>query len=119
VAFVLSSLALMRGGEIFIPKIPSMKVVDLAMAIGPGLPHKIIGMRPGEKLHEAMTTRFDTRNTLDLGDRYVIEPAFATWTRKSFREDGGISVAEDFEYRSDTNPDWLDAPALQKILKSS
>jgi UDP-N-acetylglucosamine 4,6-dehydratase len=119
VAFVLSSLALMRGGEIFIPKIPSMKVIDLASAIGPGLSHRIVGIRPGEKLHEVMTTKFDTRSTLDLGDRYVIEPVFATWTRKSFREDGGVPVAEDFEYSSDTNSDWLDAQALQKMLKSS
>jgi len=116
---VLSSLASMRGGEIFIPKIPSMKVTDLARVLAPGVPHKTIGIRPGEKLHEAMTTRFDTLTTLDLGDRYVIEPGFATWDRKSFRADGGVPVQEDFAYSSDTNPDWLDEQALRKLLESA
>lgn len=116
--FVLSSLELMRGGEIFIPRIPSMKVVDLARAMAPHLPPKIIGVRPGEKLHEVMTAKYDTRTILDLGNQYVIEPAFASWTRESFRNDGGLPVDEDFVYSSDTNPDWLSAEDLRELLES-
>jgi UDP-N-acetylglucosamine 4,6-dehydratase/5-epimerase len=119
VEFVLSCLALMRGGEIFIPRIPSMKVVDMARALAPGLPHRVVGVRPGEKLHEVMTTRYDTVTTLDLGDRYVIEPAFASWKRRSFREDGGRPVPEDFEYSSDTNTDWLGAEDLVRLVGKS
>jgi UDP-N-acetylglucosamine 4,6-dehydratase len=119
VDFVLSSLALMRGGEIFIPKIPSMKVTDLARVLAPRLAHKTVGIRAGEKLHEEMTTKFDTLNTLDLGDRYVIEPGFATWKRKSFQGDGGVPVDEDFAYSSDTNPDWLDEEELGQLLESA
>ena len=116
VEFVLSSLAMMRGAEIFIPRIPSMKVVDMASAMAPNLPHRVIGIRPGEKLHEVMTTKHDTRTTLDLGDRYVIEPAFASWSRRSFKGDRGALVAEDFVYSSDTNTDWITAEDLRALL---
>lgn len=117
VAFVLSSLALMRGGEIFIPKIPSMRVVDLAKALAPDLPHRIVGIRPGEKLHEVMFARDDARNTSDLGDRYVIEPATHFWDREraSFASDGGAAVPEGFEYASDTNGDWLSVEDLRAM----
>jgi len=118
VDLVLSTLATMRGGEIFIPRIPSMKVVDLARAMAPQMRHEVIGVRPGEKLHEVMTTKYDTHTTLDLGDRYVIEPAFASWTRRSFREDGGVPVDEEFVYSSDTNTEWLDNAALAKLLET-
>jgi UDP-N-acetylglucosamine 4,6-dehydratase len=116
VEFVLSCLALMRGGEIFIPRIPSMKVVDMARALAPKAAHRVVGIRPGEKLHEVMTTKYDTATTLDLGDRYVIEPGFASWARRSFREDGARPVAEDFEYSSDTNTEWLDSADLVKLV---
>jgi UDP-N-acetylglucosamine 4,6-dehydratase len=78
VGFVLSSLSIMRGGEIFVPKIPSMRMTDLAEAMAPGCAIKVIGIRPGEKLHEMMISADDARTTVDLGDRYAIEPAFAT-----------------------------------------
>ncbi len=81
VDFVVTSLAMMHGGEIFVPKIPSMRIVDLARCIGPGLPIKVVGIRPGEKLHEVMVTEDDSRQTLELADRYVIEPSFAWWQR--------------------------------------
>lgn len=118
VAFVLSSLAMMRGGEIFVPKIPSMKVTDMARAMAPGIPHRIIGIRPGEKLHEVMTTKHDTGTTLDMGDRYVIEPGFVSWTRASFRDAGGKPVNEDFVYSSDTNDAWLSASELRALLET-
>ncbi|MBM3567486.1 MAG: UDP-N-acetylglucosamine 4,6-dehydratase (inverting) [Alphaproteobacteria bacterium] len=116
VAMVLSSLAEMRGGEIFVPKIPSMKVVDLAKAMAPRLPHKLVGIRPGEKLHEVLITEDDSRTAVDIGDRYVIEPAIVTWSRKSFREDGAKPLAESFRYASDTNDQWLDQAGLEALL---
>ena len=116
VEFVLSSLHVMKGGEIFVPKIPSMKVVDLASVLAPGLPHEIIGIRPGEKLHEMMISNDDARMTLDLGDRFVIEPFSAEWDR-SRKGLNGKRVSEDFEYSSDKNNEWLDAESLEIMIK--
>ena len=116
VAFVLSSMEIMRGGEIFVPKIPSMKVTDLAACLAPGVPHKIVGIRPGEKLHEVMITEDDSRTTVELDDRYVIEPNFAFWERRSFAADGAKSVPEGFRFASDINTQWLDAASLTKML---
>ncbi len=117
VEFVLSCFAISRGGEIFVPKIPSMRVVDLAQALAPGVPHRVIGIRPGEKLHEVMISRDDARNTVDLGDRYVIEPATHLWDkqRRSFLADGGKQVEEGYEYASDTNKEWLSAKDLHRL----
>jgi UDP-N-acetylglucosamine 4,6-dehydratase len=116
VEFVLSSLSLMHGGEIFVPKIPSMKVVDLAAALAPDLPTKVVGIRPGEKLHEIMISTDDSRQTVDLGDRYAIEPAFVEYSRKPLE---GSRPAEDFCYASDTNDDWLSGKALLAVLDES
>ncbi|CAN5234835.1 UDP-N-acetylglucosamine 4,6-dehydratase (inverting) [soil metagenome] len=117
VDFVLSSLETMRGGEIFVPKIPSMSMPDLVEAMAPGAATKIIGIRPGEKLHEMMISSDDARNTADLGDRYAIEPVFVEYPRKSFIGDGGVAVPEGFTYASDTNDEWLDRPQLLKMLE--
>ncbi|MBX9829354.1 MAG: UDP-N-acetylglucosamine 4,6-dehydratase (inverting) [Xanthobacteraceae bacterium] len=119
VDFVLSSLVLMEGGEIFVPKIPSLRVVDLAKAVAPQLPHKTVGIRPGEKLHEAMVTVDDAPHTFDLGDRYVIEPSFATAERKSFRDRGGKAVPEGFSYTSERNDSWLGAAELTALASST
>lgn len=113
VDFVLSSLGLMRGGEIFVPKIPSMKIVDMAAAMAPGLATKVVGIRPGEKLHEMMISADDARTTVDLGDRYAIEPAFAEYTRQGHE---GAALAEGFSYASDTNSEWLDGPGFLAML---
>lgn len=101
VNFVLSSLAIMHGGEIFVPKIPSSTIPDIAAAIAPELPIKVIGIRPGEKLHEVMITSDDARNTLALEDRYVIVPAMAFWDHKVHVFEGMSSVPDDFYYSSD------------------
>jgi UDP-N-acetylglucosamine 4,6-dehydratase len=114
--FVASSLASMQGGEIFVPKIPSMKVVDLAAAIAPGLAHRVVGIRPGEKLHEVMITEDDARNTIELADRYIIEPSFAFWSRESYVRSGAKAVPEMFRYASDSNSQWLDAASLRKLI---
>lgn len=115
VSFVLSSLLMMRGGEIFVPKIPSMRITDLASALAPDLPHRIIGIRPGEKLHEIMISRDDARLTFDIGDRYVIEPPSPRWDTDRIGLNGD-RVDENFEYASDSNSDWLDSARLLGLI---
>ena len=115
VDFVLSSLSIMRGGEIFVPKIPSMKMTDLAEALAPGLPFRVIGIRPGEKLHEMMISVDDARHVVDLGDRYAIEPAFVEFSRESFAGAHPL-VPEGFSYASDTNEEWLSHEGLLRLL---
>jgi UDP-N-acetylglucosamine 4,6-dehydratase len=116
VEFVLSSLGVMHGGEIFVPKIPSMKMTDLAAAMAPKLPIKVVGIRPGEKLHEIMISADDARTTVDLGDRYAIEPAFVEYPRAPLE---GARLDEGFCYASDTNADWLSGEGLLAVLHES
>ena len=116
VGFVLSSLGIMRGGEIFIPKIPSMNIADLANAIAPSVPHKLVGIRPGEKLHEIMITEDDARMTVELSDRYVICPGLMDWSRGHLEKLSSKAVAEGFRYSSDTNPEWLNAADLAGVI---
>ena len=118
VEFVLSCLDMMRGGEIFIPKIPSMKITDLAAALSPGGKVKIIGIRPGEKLHEVMITEDDARNTVEFSDRYVIEPNPIGWTGHVLR-DGAAPVEDGFRYASDNNTEWLDDAGLHELVAST
>ena len=114
---VLSSLGMMEGGELFVPKIPSMKLVDLATTVAPGLQQKTVGIRPGEKLHEVMITDDDSRATLELSDRFVIEPAFEFWNRRSYITRGAVPVQEMFRYASDTNTEWLSVEQIRTLLK--
>jgi UDP-N-acetylglucosamine 4,6-dehydratase/5-epimerase len=116
VEFVLSSLGRMHGGEIFVPKIPSMKITDLAAAMAPDLPTKVVGIRPGEKLHEMMISADDVRSTIDLGDRYAIEPAFVEYAREPLK---GAPLPEGFSYASDTNDNWLTGKALLAVLNEA
>lgn len=116
VNFVLSSFAMMEGGEIFVPKIPSMKMTDLAAAMAPGLGHEIVGIRPGEKLHEVMITTDDARTTIELDDRYIITPAFMKWRADSAWQNGAAKVDESFRYGSDTNDEWLVPEDLHRML---
>jgi UDP-N-acetylglucosamine 4,6-dehydratase len=117
VNFVLSSFALMQGGEIFVPKIPSMAMVDVAMAMAPELPHEIVGIRPGEKLHETMITEDDARNTLELEDRYLITPAISFATRDYVRGMAARPVDSRFSYVSNKNPLKLDAKTFLDLIK--
>jgi UDP-N-acetylglucosamine 4,6-dehydratase len=116
VNFVITSLSMMRGGEIFVPKIPSMRMVDLAHCMAPDLPTRVVGIRPGEKLHEVMVTEDDSRQTLELQDRYVIEPSFAWWQRAPYVASGAKPVPDGFRFASDTNHDWLDADRLRSLI---
>jgi len=112
VDFVMDSFARMQGGEVFVPKIPSIRIVDLAAAMAVELPHKLVGIRPGEKLHELMVPLDDARMTLEFDDHYTIVPSIRfNNVDADFSLDGlgerGRAVADDFEYRSDTNPQFL------------
>lgn len=102
VDFVLSCASEMKGGEIFVPKIYSMRLVDLATALAPHLPHTIVGVRPGEKLHEALITEDDARNTVELDDKYVVLPGIQFWRARLF--EGHERLPHGFRYTSDTNP---------------
>lgn len=116
VDFVLTSLEMMHGGEIFVPKIPSMRIGDLAEAIAPGVPTIPIPIRPGEKLHEEMISLDDSRRTVELEDRFVIAP---TLPHGSFELPSGKAPPEGFIYRSDLNTEWLSQEDLRVLLANA
>ena len=113
VDFVITSFADMTGGELYVPRIPSMRVVDLAEAIAPGAALTEMGIRPGEKLHEEMISTEDSRRTVRRSDRYVVLPTLAEW---GFTNTSGDPVPDGFAYTSDTNDLWLDVPQLRAML---
>jgi len=120
VGFVLKSLELMQGGELFVPKIPSARITDLAEAMAPGFPTTVVGIRPGEKLHEVMCPRDDSHLTLEFSDHYVIRPTIqfnvpVDHSTNALRETGK-PVAQDFEYNSGTNAHFLSVCELSKLL---
>lgn len=115
VQFVMDSLTRMNGGEIFIPKIPSMSILDLAEAIAPDCEIEIVGIRPGEKLHEAMITEDDARHTLEYDDYFVIQPEFPWWSAEY--KNGGKSLPEGFTYVSNVNNQWLTVDELRELVK--
>ena len=116
VAFVASCLDTMQGGEIFVPKIATMKIVDLAKVMAPEAELRNVGIRPGEKLHETLIPRDEARNTTDYGSHYVIRPTMQQWT-DDVSAAGGKSVPEDFEYASDSAPERLDGAALRAMIE--
>ena len=105
----------MLGGELFVPKIPSMTITDLAKTIAPKCRTKLVGIRPGEKLHEVMISADDARQTKELADCYIIQPAFPWWSNSNHAE--GKDVSEGFSYSSDANNDWLTIQQLQAMIK--
>ncbi|MED1420461.1 UDP-N-acetylglucosamine 4,6-dehydratase (inverting) [Bacillus smithii] len=115
VQFVIDSFTRMKGGEIFVPKIPSMKIVDLAKAIAPDAGIEIVGIRPGEKLHETMITEDDARHTVEFDNYYVITPEFP-WCPQEYMEQGK-SLPEGFKYSSNTNTEWLGVEELRAFMK--
>jgi len=118
VEFTLSCIPGLQGGEIFVPKIPSMRLMDLAEAMEPEMPTKIVGIRPGEKLHEIMITEHNAHTTYDLGDRYIIEPEWSFSLRDESRLEGFSSMPEGFEYSSDQNGTWMSVENLRDVLAS-
>ena len=115
VELVLFALEHATGGEIFVPKIPSMRLVDLAEAVAPGLPIDIVGIRPGEKLHEVLITDEESRRTVDVGDHYAILPEHPWWNSASVWSDRAF-LAEGFVYSSETNDRWLGIDEMRRIL---
>ncbi|MBI2578002.1 MAG: polysaccharide biosynthesis protein, partial [Candidatus Wildermuthbacteria bacterium] len=116
VAFVLCCLEQMKGGEIFIPKIPSTKIIDLADAIAPGIEKKIVGMRPGEKIHEVLVTEHEAAHAREFPDYFVIEPEFPFWKVNGGVE-GGRELQENFRYTSDTNKSMLVSEDVRKMIE--
>ncbi len=122
VEFVLKSFARMQGGEIFVPKIPSMKMTDLALALAPQLPMKIVGIRPGEKLHEMMCPADDSHRTIEFENHFVIEPTIkftdsdTNYLKNPLGEEGK-KVEEGFEYSSDKNDWWLGRDEMLKLIE--
>jgi UDP-N-acetylglucosamine 4,6-dehydratase len=116
VNLVLSSMEMMRGGEIFVPKIPSTTITQLASLVGPKLKQHKVGVRPGEKLHETMIPADDARWTVETDDRYIILASFAAAAREAYLNRGAKPVAEDFQYSSDTNPETLGVRGLQALI---
>lgn len=125
VDFVCSSFDRMRGGEIYVPKIPSIHIGDLARALAPNIPHEMIGIRPGEKLHELMIGLDDARHTIEVDDHYIILPELYTGNRdhthfeQIMKKYKGKPVPEGFAYASDSNTQWLNDDQLRQLITSN
>jgi UDP-N-acetylglucosamine 4,6-dehydratase len=115
VRFVIDSIDAMRGGEVFVPKIPSMKVIDLAKAIAPDASIEVVGIRPGEKLHEVLISEDEARNTVESDDMYIVKPPETLWERTLHYE--GSPLPDGFRYSSDTNGTWLDIAGIKKLVE--
>ena len=119
VDFVIKNFTRMKGGEIFIPKIPSVKITDLAAAVAPGMPTEIVGIRPGEKLHEVMCPEDDSHLTLEFGDHYVIRPTIDLFRDVKFEVnclgEDGTPVARGFCYHSGRNPHFLNVDEIKEL----
>ena len=117
VHFVVNCIENMHGGEIFVPKIPSMKLVDMALALAPGCETRYVGIRPGEKLHEVLVSEDEARNTLELDDMFVIQPAHAWWKQENWKD--ARPLPDGFRYASDNNPHWMDSEELLGLVQGS
>jgi UDP-N-acetylglucosamine 4,6-dehydratase len=115
VRFVIRCIEQMHGGEVFVPKIPSMKMVDLAKAIAPDAKIELIGIRPGEKLHEVLISEDEARSTIEMKDMFVVQPAEALWFGHDWEQDGK-RLPDDYRYASNNNPDWLTISQIQEII---
>ena len=115
VQFVMKSVEQMQGGEVFVPKIPSMIMPDLAKAVAPEAEVEIIGIRPGEKLHEVLISEDEARSTVELDDFYVVQPAQTLWFGHTW-EQRGVKLPDNYRYASDNNTDWLSIEDLKKII---
>jgi UDP-N-acetylglucosamine 4,6-dehydratase/5-epimerase len=116
VRFVTDSFETMQGGELYVPRIPSMKITDLAQAVAPGARMHEIGLRPGEKLHEEMISPEEGRRALRIGERYVLQPDLASWGYTPPAD--GVAVPEGFQYSSDKNDEWLTREDFQALLET-
>jgi len=119
VELVWHAFADMVGGEIYVKKIPSMKVTDVALAVAPAAAHDIVGIRPGEKLHEQMIGLEDAHYTYEYPEHFKILPAIHNWSQDPARIGNGRRVAEDFIYSSDNNTEWMDVATLQEWIAAN
>lgn len=118
VQFVLNCIDKMRGGEIFVPKIPSIKIMELARAVAPKAKIKIVGIRAGEKLHELLVSEDEARHTKDFKNYFIIEPEFTSWGKTDYNNNNaGKELEEGFRYSSDNNDNWLSPSDIKKLLK--
>jgi UDP-N-acetylglucosamine 4,6-dehydratase len=117
VRFVIRCIEQMQGGEVFVPKIPSMKVVDIAKVIAPDAELEEIGIRPGEKLHEVLIHEDEARATVELDEMYVVQPSASWWFGQNWQQKGK-SLSDGFRYSSDSNDDWLTLDEIQEIVAS-
>ena len=117
VNFVLKCLETMVGGELFVPKLPSMNIMDLAKVVAPECKNEIVGIRPGEKLHEIMIPRDNARRTIEYDDHYVIQPDFVFWGKR-FKDNGSKPVPAEFEYSSGDNPWMLTPDQMREIIEN-
>lgn len=115
VRFVIRCVEQMYGGEVFVPKIPSMTVLDLAKAVAPEAQVNVIGIRPGEKLHEVLISDDEARTTVELSDMFVVQPAEALWFGREWEKRGTL-LGDDFRYASNTNGDWLSINQIKAII---
>lgn len=116
VDFVIDCMGRMGGGEIFVPRLPSMRVVDIATVLAPDAEHRVIGIRPGEKIHEILLTGDESRHSHEVENGYVILPELASWPLRDV--EGGKALPPDFVYSSDTNDRWLDVDELREMAAS-
>jgi UDP-N-acetylglucosamine 4,6-dehydratase len=105
----------MRGGEIFVPKIPSMKLIDIARAVAPGCEIECIGIRPGEKLHEVLLSEDEARNAVETDDMYVVQPTHSWWEKGNWKK--ARSLPDGFRYTSDGNAQWMTAEVLVELVE--
>jgi UDP-N-acetylglucosamine 4,6-dehydratase/5-epimerase len=117
VRLVVRCIEQMHGGEIFVPKIPSMKLVEMATAIAPGCDVESIGIRPGEKLHEVLLSEDEARHTVEMDGMYVIQPAHPWWQKENWKQ--ARPLPDGFCYTSDKNPQWLSAEELYELIGES
>jgi len=118
VSFVLKCLKIMIGGELFVPKIPSYRIGDVAKAVAPKAKIKIVGIRPGEKIHEVLISEDDARNSVEFKDFFIVQPSFPWWTEKrNAIGKGGKQCPIGFVYNSNNNSKWLSVAQLKKIIK--
>jgi FlaA1/EpsC-like NDP-sugar epimerase len=113
VRLVMRAIEEMEGGEVFVPKIPSMRVMDLADAVAPGCTRRVVGIRAGEKLHEVLLSEDESRHAVELKDSFVILPEYPAWTVKKWPKP---NTKEGYRYASDTNADWLTVEQLKNML---
>jgi len=116
VRFVVDCIERMHGGEIFVPKIPSMSLVEMARAIAPGCEVEYVGIRPGEKLHEVLVSEDEARHTVELDDMYVIRPAHSWWNNRNWND--ARPLPDGFRYTSDSNSRWLTAGELRELIEA-